>query len=337
MEDAHHLFLTRLRRAWPAFLKRRTERLHTKDDQGKVAEKVVENILEDLLVRVLDWSLGEIAYQSGKADMALVDRGRVMMVLEAKSPKGEIWPRRSFEAALDQANGYAKRHHADIVGVSDGRLLYVEDIMDGHGRARLLVRLDALEPDEELWWLSWQGIRKRRNDIAADSNPLNSVTGELTRPRTRWTHRVWARHGALGPQAWPGLREAAKMLGVSASTLSRRRDLDRVLAGQWTRLRPRQVMTLAKEYHKKAPNEVAVSLIDYAREHAAEHEAAVTAEVEVFLVEVMKDYGKVRSMAGLDALIRSKAKERQDEAARRLQLRRGVQAPPLQAGTGQLG
>ena len=101
------------------------------------------------------------------------------------------------------------------------------------------------------------------------------------------------------------------MLGVSASTLSRRHDLDRVLAGQWTRLRPRQVMILAEEYEKKVLNEVAASLIDYAHKHAPAQEAAVIAEVDVFLVEAMENYRKVRSMAGLDVLIRIKAKERQ--------------------------
>jgi hypothetical protein len=114
-------------------------------------------------------------------------------------------------------------------------------------------------------------------------------------------------------QAWPGMREVARMLGVSASTLSRRKDLEWVGAGQWMRLRPQKVMQLAQEYKKRVLNEVAADLIDYAHGHAPEHEREVTQEVDVFLVEAMVQGRRVRSLAGLDALIKMRAQDREKD------------------------
>jgi predicted nucleotidyltransferase len=79
--------------------------------------------------------------------------------------------------------------------------------------------------------------------------------------------------------AYPKLTEAAAMLGVSTSTLSRRRLKGIRVGGREQRLRPSEVMAEAA-YHKRRPPElVANDLVSYARAHAP-HDADVV-EVEV--------------------------------------------------------
>ena len=170
-EEQRTVFFEHVEVAWPGFLRRRAERLHALDGKGRVTEKVVENSLEDLLTQVLDWSLGEVVYQFGNADMTLVHLGKSVMVLEAKSPQGEFRRRGSLLAALRQARRYANTHAADMIGVCDGKTLYVEDAREGQAQARLLVSLDDKMPNESLRWLSRENIQRRRDDLAADFNP----------------------------------------------------------------------------------------------------------------------------------------------------------------------
>ena len=106
------------------------------------------------------------------------------------------------------------------------------------------------------------------------------------------------------------MRMAAKMLGVSASTLSRRGDLDWVSAGQWMRLRPREVMKLASVYQKRKITEVGEDLIRYAEHHAHAHVGTVKREVE----EYMREMGsQSAAMAALDKKIQERAKLRRED------------------------
>lgn len=82
---------------------------------------------------------------------------------------------------------------------------------------------------------------------------------------------------------YPTLTEAAGMLGVSGSTLSRRVDLRAERMGERDRRIPAaEVMRLAVVYRKRALNEVAADLIDYAHEHAPAHTGEVDEQVQRF-------------------------------------------------------
>jgi hypothetical protein len=70
--------LERMAANWPGFLTRRRELL------GGGAERVTESIVVDLFTSVLDWSLSDIEYQVGFADLLLTRPGvKKYLVLEA--------------------------------------------------------------------------------------------------------------------------------------------------------------------------------------------------------------------------------------------------------------
>jgi hypothetical protein len=83
--------------------------------------------------------------------------------------------------------------------------------------------------------------------------------------------------------AYPTLTEAARLLGVSASTLSRRDDLACERMGERDKRIPaEEVMRLATVYRKRALGEVAADLVTSARERSPEHAAHVQEEIERF-------------------------------------------------------
>ena len=55
----------RIHSNWKTFLDKRGQRLEQLKRQGIAAEKVAENILEDLFTEVLDWPLSNINNQVG--------------------------------------------------------------------------------------------------------------------------------------------------------------------------------------------------------------------------------------------------------------------------------
>jgi hypothetical protein len=57
------------------FAKKRKERLAQHKRYGTVAEKVAENILEDLFTEVLDWSISDLNNQVEYADLLLTHLG----------------------------------------------------------------------------------------------------------------------------------------------------------------------------------------------------------------------------------------------------------------------
>src|SRR5439155_1149038 len=65
---SYHRCLDRIRTTWPVFRAKRDERLKQQERHGVAAEKVAENILEDLFTTVLDWSLGDLNNQIDYAD-----------------------------------------------------------------------------------------------------------------------------------------------------------------------------------------------------------------------------------------------------------------------------
>jgi hypothetical protein len=83
--------------------------------------------------------------------------------------------------------------------------------------------------------------------------------------------------------AYPTLTEAARLLGVSASTLSRRDDLVCERMGERDkRLAAEEVMRLAAVYRKRSLGEVAADLIGRARERSPQYVEHVAEEVERF-------------------------------------------------------
>lgn len=86
--------------------------------------------------------------------------------------------------------------------------------------------------------------------------------------------------------AWPTLTEAAAMVGVHVSTMSRDPSLITVEAGRRDkRVRPLEVLRLAEHHQKRVLNEVAQELIDYAAEKSPDFAEAVEEEVELFFEE----------------------------------------------------
>jgi hypothetical protein len=164
---SYHHCVARMRAGWPGFVERRRERLAQQDRYGVAAERVTENILEDLFTSVLDWSLADVNHQVGYADLVLTEHGVKHLVLEAKRPGALAWNRRAVEAALDQARRYADEQKIKCLGVSDGLMLYAASIEHGGLCDRVFVSLEAAAPDESLWWLSVHGIYRPRDDAAA--------------------------------------------------------------------------------------------------------------------------------------------------------------------------
>jgi hypothetical protein len=108
-------------------------------------------------------------------------------------------------------------------------------------------------------------------------SPQN-LTTRIARTRER------AHTGAGLLQAYPTLRQAAKMIGVTPSTLSRR-NLPCEHAGREKRLDPRTILEQAAYYRKRDEYEVGGALVEYALEHAGQYVAEVEAQVDAFLSE----------------------------------------------------
>ncbi len=162
----------RIETTWPMFAARRRQRLGQGLFDAPV-EKVAENIVEDLLTTVLDWSLEDVNLQIGRADIVLSDNGYKRLVLEVKRPGTLIWHRQAIAAALDQALRYASDQNVSAVAVSDGTMLYAADIAAGGTMSdRALAALDTNTPPEGLWWISVHGIYR----------PCPTVTGDLAWP-----------------------------------------------------------------------------------------------------------------------------------------------------------
>jgi len=84
-------------------------------------------------------------------------------------------------------------------------------------------------------------------------------------------------------QAHPNIRTAAEMLGVSASTLSRRPDLASERRGERdVVLAPAEVLRLGAIYRKRSLNDIAQNLLDHAAAVGADEKLRVEEEIEAF-------------------------------------------------------
>jgi hypothetical protein len=83
--------------------------------------------------------------------------------------------------------------------------------------------------------------------------------------------------------AYPNIRAAAGMLGVAASTLSRRTDVQSHARGERDRvLLAEEVLRLASIFRKRSINDVAQDLIDHAQRQAPDEAATVEEEIEQY-------------------------------------------------------
>ncbi len=148
----------RILEKWPPFLDRRKERLVQQVRHGVAAEKVAENILEDLFTEVLDWTISDLNNQVGYADLLLSRLGVKYLIIEVKRPGALAWNRRAVEAALNQALRYGHEQKVNCIGVSDGTMFYAADLEHGGLKDRVYASLESEEAPEQLWWLSVHGV-----------------------------------------------------------------------------------------------------------------------------------------------------------------------------------
>ena len=85
--------IERIHENWPKFLEKRKEHLAQQERFGTAAEKVAENILNDLFTVVLDWSLSELNHQVERSDLLLTRLGIKSLIIEAKRPGALAWNR----------------------------------------------------------------------------------------------------------------------------------------------------------------------------------------------------------------------------------------------------
>lgn len=200
----------RIRTEWPGFQHRRTDRLAQRMTGGHVAERVAENICEDLFTVVLDWPRAGIKYQVDDADLLLTSHGIKYVVIEAKRPGSLVVSARAVARAFDQGLRYAHRQKVRCVAVSDGDLLDVRDVTDGGLKPRIRVHLAATSPPEELWWVSTLGIFRIHTlvpepDEAAPETAFGSADGaeQLLHRRYKLPARCFAYVGdATRPATW---------------------------------------------------------------------------------------------------------------------------------------
>jgi len=204
----------RIESEWPSFSRRRTQWMAQHHRGGPAAEKVAENVLQDLFTSVLDWSIADLNNQLGRADIVLAHLGMRWLIVEVKRPGTLSWGHRGLAAALEQARGYAEKQRVRQVAVSDGTLLYAAELISGGVRDRLLVRLDRKEPPIDLWWISANGIYRPRpaHELAMvadqletvarseENDPLISSGGQLLHPRYGLPATCFA---YVGDPSWP--------------------------------------------------------------------------------------------------------------------------------------
>ncbi len=211
--------------AWEEFQGRRRERLQQRERYGHAAERVTENILEDLFTKVLDWPLADVNMQVGYADMLLTRLGVKHLIVEAKRPGALAGNPRAAEQALQQACGYAREQKVHNVAVSDGHVIYAAEVIhdtaaDGHGglQPRCYATLDGEEPSrsaEELFWISRHGIyrpsqkRTQAPTLPADwegafgAEGVLAVAEEPLHPKYRLPARCFAYVGdEEDPKSW---------------------------------------------------------------------------------------------------------------------------------------
>ena len=121
--------LERINARWPMFIAKRETRLEQPLRHGTAAERVAENIIEDLFTGVLDWALGDLNNQVGYANIVFTKLGIKYVLIEAKKPRALAWNRKAAERALDQALRYVSEQKVRSIAVSVGAMLYAAELL----------------------------------------------------------------------------------------------------------------------------------------------------------------------------------------------------------------
>jgi hypothetical protein len=208
---SHRRCIERVRSKWPAFNEKRKDRLAQQKRYG-AAEKVAENILEDLFTEVLDWPLSDFNNQVEYANVLLTSLGIKYLILEVKRPGAFKWNRRAIDAALDQALRYANEQKVKCIGVSDGVMLYAADVVHGGIKDRIWVSIESQDAPPALWWLSVHGIYRPRQgpflsnipETTQEELPPDGLPAEtLLHPKYKIPARCFAYIGNAGdPRTW---------------------------------------------------------------------------------------------------------------------------------------
>ena len=81
-------------------------------------------------------------------------------------------------------------------------------------------------------------------------------------------------------EAYPSMRGAARMVGITTGALSRRRDVERLSAGREKRIPAAEVVRLAATYRRRPPSRVAAELVEHAISVDPELEDVIGREVD---------------------------------------------------------
>ncbi len=104
---------------------------------------------------------------------------------------------------------------------------------------------------------------------------------------------------AISLRAYPNISSAAKIVGVAASTLSRRDDLVTESRGDRDQvLSPAEVLRLAAIYRERSLNDVAEDLIGHASGQAPEDVRSVEEAVEAFFEQRVLSAAKQAEFLG---------------------------------------
>jgi len=133
------------------------ERLAEGHRYSGAPEQVAEGIVEDLFTGVLGWPRSDLNHQVAHSDILVTHLGIRRLVIEAKRPDA-LGGQHAVEAAFLQAQGYAEELGVTSIAVSDGRRLSAADLVPGGRRSRAEADLSAPEVDDNLWWLSPDGV-----------------------------------------------------------------------------------------------------------------------------------------------------------------------------------
>jgi hypothetical protein len=289
----------RIQANWRGFLDQRRMRLAQQERHGVAAEKVAENILEDLFTRVLDWPLTDLNNQLDHADTELTSIGVKRLLIEVKRPDSLRWYRRAVAAVLEQARGYADEQKVRTIAASDGVMFYAADVVHGGLRDRIYVRLDEESPPEALWWLSVHGIYRPMTDplgdaarLPDDERPVEEAIDSLTHaPLLHAKYQIPARCFAhVGEASRPTTWKLPYLLGDGSVDLKRL---------------PQAIQAILSHYRgvkvggvpEKAIPEVLVTLARAAaRLGKMPHQSAAPAEVYVQLWAALDQLGRLKEV-----------------------------------------
>jgi hypothetical protein len=112
---AYRRCVERIQANWAPFQQKRKERLAQQERYGVAAEKVAENILEDLFTELLDWPVSGLSNQVGYADLVLTNLGAKYLVIEVKRPGALAWNRHAVDKALEQVRRYAAEQKVKLI------------------------------------------------------------------------------------------------------------------------------------------------------------------------------------------------------------------------------